>query len=145
MGALIMNTAAACNLLTDSNRKIRELLWVLEGDDYDYTLENFKLALDNCNKVWLILHHTRGVWLAADYSYKAREICNQAWTLLDRYLCRLSGRVGGRSPVTRLRGATGDRYRSLRESLRVLEFQFHEDECERLGSKVDTLTGAGNL
>ena len=132
-----MNTAAACNLLTDSNRKIRELLWVLEGDDYDYTLENFKLALDNCNKVWLILNYTRGVWLAADYSYKAREICNQEWTLLDRYLCRLS--------VTRLRGTTGDRYRSLRESLRVLEFQFHEDECERLGSKVDTLSGLGTL
>jgi hypothetical protein len=131
--------------LTNDVQKISELLWSLEGEDYEYDLDGFKRALDGCDKVWLILNYTRNVWLVADYSYKGREICSYAWKLLDRYLSRLSGRINGRSPILKLRGATGDRYRNLRESLRVLEFQFHQDECERLGSKVDTLSGLGTL
>lgn len=130
--------AELTNRLVGDARKIRELLYQFNTEEGTTPLETLKSALDSCEKVFTILNHTRSLWQVADYSYKGREICKQGWCILDQIACgsTFSLRVGSK---------THNRYRAVRESLRVLEFQFHQDECERLGSRVDTLTGAGTL
>lgn len=128
-----MNAELSARLILDA-RKIKELLYQFDGDEFTTLchartpLESFKSALDCCEKVYTILNHTRSLWQAADYSYKGREICRQGYCLLDQI-------VHGRNGTFSLRGGskTHDRYRAVRESLRVLEWQFHQDECERLG------------
>jgi len=122
-----MKTELAARVILDA-RKISDLLWSLEQPSDQYTLNDLKAALDGCEKVYAILNYTRHIWLAADYSYKAREIAKYSWRLLDRIVDS-----SGTANAGRLRGKTHSRYRTVRESLRVLEWQFHEDECERLG------------
>lgn len=131
-----MKTELAARVILDA-RKISDLLWSLDGADDQYSLSDLKAALDGCEKVYSILNYTRNIWLAADYSYKAREIAKHSWRLLDRIV-----NSSGTANAGRLRGKTHSRYHAIRESLRVLEWQFHEDECERLGLGRDAVLTA---
>lgn len=130
--------AELTNRLVGDARKIREILYQFNTEEGTTPLETLKSALDSCEKVFTILNHTRSLWQVADYSYKGREICKQAWAILDQI-------VGNGRVLLREGSKIHSRYRSTRESLRVLEFQYHEDEAQRLGASVSTLTGAGTL
>jgi len=98
--------------IIDVPLKLRRLL--LECD-------TLKQAIEACTTLHTVLEATRELWFVADYSYKARELCRAGWHLIDSL----------NTPNTHhtLVKKSGP----IREALRRLEFDFHSDECDRLG------------
>jgi hypothetical protein len=108
-----MNTTAM-NRVTETATTLRKWLYAAEGLGETITV---------CEKLALILETTIGLWQAADYTYKGREIALQASNVL------MDARLQSRGPGHAKRIAGDD----LFIRLRVISNQFHLAEVERLG------------
>jgi hypothetical protein len=103
----------AVNRVTETATTLRRWLYAAEGLDQ---------TIAACEKIALILETTIGLWQAADYTYKGREIALQASNVLMD--ARLQSRAGHAKMVL------AD---NLYNRLRVISHEFHLAEIERLG------------
>jgi hypothetical protein len=104
----------AINKVTDTATTMRRLL---------YSADGLAETIAACEKLALILETTIGLWQAADYTYKGREIALQASNVL------MDARAKSRGLGDAKRIAVANLY----DRLRVISHQFHLAEVERLG------------
>lgn len=93
--------------------------WLVEAGD-------LHAAIAAGEKVALVLDSTLGLWVAADYAYKGREIAEMAFGLLDGYIYSPSSK-------TRYGHTTRDKAALLAERLERISFRYRAAEQERLG------------
>lgn len=112
--------ATAINKITETADTLRR--WVTAA-------ENLGEAITACEKVALVLEATIGLWQAADYTYKGREIATHAASVLLELHIQTAGTERRTKKLLAKRVAA----HALRSRLRNISANYYLVEKERLG------------